>query len=136
MGAWATDAFGNDTACDWAYGLDAVSDLSLVRDTIARVRAVGEDYLDADEACEALAACEVLARLQGRHGFRNAYTETVDTWVAKHPQPLPPELVAAALETVDRILAPDSELLELWDEDGPNPEWHAAMDDLRARLSA
>ncbi len=30
MGAWAVDSFGNDTACDWAYGLEEVSDLSLV----------------------------------------------------------------------------------------------------------
>ena len=45
--------------------------------------AVGEGYLDVDAACEGLAACEVVARLKGNWGARNAYTETVDKWVER-----------------------------------------------------
>ena len=30
MGTWGVLAFDNDDANDWAYGLDSVSDLSLV----------------------------------------------------------------------------------------------------------
>ena len=37
MGAWSKDSFGNDSACDWAYGLEKITDLSLVRETIQKV---------------------------------------------------------------------------------------------------
>ncbi|MBO0754608.1 MAG: DUF4259 domain-containing protein [Bradyrhizobiaceae bacterium] len=64
MGAWGADSYDNDTANDWAYRLEDVADLSVVRRAIGTVVAKGEDYLGSDEACEAIAACEVIARLK------------------------------------------------------------------------
>lgn len=133
MGAWGTDTFDNDTACDWAYGLEAVDDLSLVHDTLDRVLAVGEDDLDADEAGEGLAACEVIARLKGNDGVRNAYTETVDKWVEHHASLPAGDLVKTALAVIDRVLTAPSEFLELWDEAGAT-EWRSAVEDLRKRV--
>jgi hypothetical protein len=133
MGAWDADTFDNDTACDWAYDLENVTDLSYVRDALNAVLEVGDDYLDSDEACRALAACEVIARLKGNWGKRNSYTETVDQWVESHPQVPPVDLIQSALAVIDRIRAPQSELLELWEEDDAT-EWHAAVDDLRRRV--
>jgi Domain of unknown function (DUF4259) len=75
MGAWGELAFDNDTACDWAYELADASDLRLVEAAFADVEAVGSGYLDQDVACVALAACEVVARLQGHPGYTNSYTE-------------------------------------------------------------
>ncbi len=69
MGAWGVLAFDNDTANDWAYGLDGVDDLGLVESAFDEVAEVGGDDLDSDLACNALAACEVLARLRGRPGY-------------------------------------------------------------------
>jgi hypothetical protein len=46
MGAWSRDRFGNDTACDWAYGLEEVSDLSLVRSTMHKFEAGQVSVLD------------------------------------------------------------------------------------------
>jgi hypothetical protein len=43
MGAWGADTFDNDTACDWSYALDEVADLNFVRETLARVLAVGKE---------------------------------------------------------------------------------------------
>ena len=43
----------------------------------------GNEYLEVDEATEALAAAETIARLQGNWGVQDAYTESVDTWVRK-----------------------------------------------------
>ena len=54
MGAWDTDSFGNDTACDWAYTLEGSNDLSLVESTIDNVLEAGDDYLEAPDAEEAL----------------------------------------------------------------------------------
>jgi hypothetical protein len=68
MGAWGELAFDNDAANDWAYGLDDVDDLSLVESALQVIEAVGSGYLDQDIACNALAACEVLARLRGKPG--------------------------------------------------------------------
>lgn len=132
MGAWGVLAFDNDTACDWAYELDDCSDLSLVDAALGEVEATGSEYLDADPASNALAACEVLARLRGRPGYENAYTESVDAWVASHPQTPPPALLGRAAAVIARVLAADSELAELWDE-GDGAEWRAAVEDLRRR---
>ena len=81
MGAWGVLAFDNDTANDWAYDLEGVQGLSVVNTAFAELEQEG-DYLDSDFACNALAACEVIARLKGRAGYQNAYTEKVDSWEA------------------------------------------------------
>ena len=39
MGTWGFDTFDNDTAGDWAFGLEDAANLSYVRDTLARVLA-------------------------------------------------------------------------------------------------
>jgi hypothetical protein len=134
MGTWSADTFGNDTACDWSYALEEANDLTPIRQALEAVLSSGEEYLDSDIACEGLAACEVIARLKGNWGPRDSYTETVDKWVETHKIEPPEELVQAALRVVDRVLTPPSELLELWEE-GDAGEWHAAVDDLRDRIS-
>jgi len=136
MGAWDVGIFDNDTACDWAYELHDAPDLSVVRHAIEAVLVAGTDYLDADHACEALAACEVIARLRGKWGVRDSHSATADDWVDKHPQEVPAEVVAHALEAIDRVLSAPSELRELWDESDEAAKWHAVVSDLRARLTA
>jgi hypothetical protein len=134
MGAWGELAFDNDSACDWAGDLDAVDDLSLVEAAFDDLQGIGGEYLDQDLACNALAACEVVARLRGNFGYRNAYTAHVDEWVAAHPIKPPPELVARALGAIDRVLDKDSELRALWDESDEASAWHEAVKDLRRRI--
>lgn len=135
MGAWAADSFGNDTACDWTYGLEKVDDLSLVREALEAVLEVQDEYLDADIASMGLAACEVIARLKGNCGLRNSYSERADRWVEQHRIQLPANLIHAALAVIDRILAPPSELRELWEE-GDASEWRQAVENLRERVQA
>jgi hypothetical protein len=134
MGAWGALPFDNDEACDWAFGLDEVEDLTLVESTLASIEEVGDEYLEQELASSALAACEVLARLRGNTGYQNAYTENVDQWVANHPITPAPELVQRASDAIDRILGDASELRELWD-DGDSTEWRDAVQDLRRRLT-
>ena len=134
MGAWGELAFDNDAANDWAYGLEEVSDLSLVEAAFEELEAVGDDYLDQDVACGALAACEVLARLRGNFGYKNAYTEKVDSWVAAHPQKPSADLLSRGAAAIQRILGANSELRELWEE-GDEDVWGKAVADLRARLT-
>jgi Domain of unknown function (DUF4259) len=133
MGAWSTDSFGNNTACDWAYGLEKVNDLSLIRVTVQKVMDSGNDYLEAPDAVEAIAAVEVIARLKGNFGVCDSYTETTDKWVQAHPQPPPADLVALAGRTIDRVLNPPSELLELWQESDDFATWKTSLLDLKNR---
>lgn len=136
MGAWSHDAFGNDTACDWAQGLAEGDDLSPVEAVIAAALAAPPEGLDADTACEALAAIEAVARLRGHAGFSNAYTEALDDWAARTRLVPPDRLVQQALAALDAIGAPASELRELWEESEDAAPWRASLDELRARLLA
>jgi len=135
MGAWGSGTFDNDTACDWAYELEQAENLGIVSNTLGRVLAQGDEYLDSDDACKGLAACEIIARLKGNWGSRNAYTEVVDKWVESHPQMPPTEILRMASAVIDRVLTPPSELLELWDE-GDATEWKKAVEDLQMRVEA
>ena len=133
MGAWGVLAFDDDDANDWAYGLEEVDDLSLVESAFEVIEEA-DDYLEAPDASNALAACEVLARLNGKAGYKNAYTEKVDDWVAAHPVKPPAALLSRANSAIDRILSDDSELRELWADSDKNGEWLAAVENLRERL--
>src|SRR5207302_5926895 len=85
MGAWDHTTFGNDDACDWGGDLRSHEDLSFIEETLDTVVATGDEYLEAPESSQAIAAAEVVGRLQGHFGIRNAYTESVDRWVTAHP---------------------------------------------------
>jgi hypothetical protein len=136
MGAWGHRPFDNDTTNDWAYGLEDVDDLSLVEAAFDELEAVGNDYLDQDVVCNALGACEVLARLLGRPGYTNAYTEKVDEWVSAHQINPPSGLLMRASAAIDRILGIDSELRQLWEEGNEAGTWRAAIEDLRRRVQS
>ena len=134
MGAWGQLPFDDDATNDWAYGLEEVDDLSLVEDAFEELEEAGSDYLDYDIACGALGACEVLARLLGHPGYTNAYTEKVDVWVAAHKLKPKPALLKRASAALDRILADNSELRELWDEGKEGKAWRKTIEDLRVRM--
>ncbi|MBX9901944.1 MAG: DUF4259 domain-containing protein [Burkholderiaceae bacterium] len=134
MGAWAIDALGNDDACDWVYGLDDCTDLSLVEDALNKVLAEGDEYLESPDACEALAAIEVIARLQGNWGEKNSYSESMDAWVEKTELVPSKELTEKAHRVIARILADDSELKELWQESEEFDEWTSSVKNLAGRV--
>ncbi len=131
MGAWGTGAFDNDTACDWSNDLEDAEDLSFVQNTLSVVHELDDDELDADLGAEALAACEVVARLQGRAGRKDANTQIVDQWVRAHPVKPPADLIRLATYVIDRV-AEVSALAQRWHGD---QMWRASMQDLRRRVA-
>lgn len=135
MGTWAVDAFGNDFAQDWAADLHEVSNMDAVADTL-NVVLEGSGELEAPLAVEALVAIEVLARLQGKGGERTEDSAAVDAWVdARKPKHKPrTDLAEKAQQALERILAEDSELRQLWEESEHYEEWLASVRDLKARL--
>jgi hypothetical protein len=135
MGAWSHEPFGNDTACDWSHGVLASSDLSLIEAAIDAVLAVGNQYLEATDAEEAIGAMEVLAKLRGKDTQLDGYTAGIDAWVRTVAIPPPAPLLAKALAALAKVLSHDSELRELWDDSDAATEWRASMAMLRAALS-
>jgi hypothetical protein len=135
MGAWGTETFENDSACDWVGDLVDAEDLSLVAETLARAVEIGDGYLEVDAGCEALAACEVVARLRGNWGVCNEYTESLDAWVREHAATPSREMFSQALAAIDRVVREPSELLGLWDESNHKTDWHKAVEELRSRVA-
>lgn len=135
MGTWGTGSFENDTAADFGALVAESADLAPLRKALDAVGAAGTGDLDAPLAEEALAAAEVVARLQGRFGVRSAYSEAVDAWCGRVGLKPDPDLVALTLRALDRIVAPPSELLELWAESDDAAAWKAGVADLRGRVA-
>jgi hypothetical protein len=136
MGAWSHEPFGNDTANDWAYDLKGTQDLSYIEAALDNVLDQGSEYLEAPTAEEAVGAIEVLAKLLGRGTQSDAYTEKVDAWVKSVNQKPTADLLRKAQRVIARILAKDSELLELWQEGDDSQQWQSSMAQLLAAVSA
>lgn len=134
MGAWGSGIFENDTASDWAFGLEGVADTSLIDDTFGKVLSVGGANLEAPDAEEGLAAAEAVARMKGKWGVRDAYTEPMDEWIETTKLTPTEDLVHKAVAVVDRVLSEPSELLELWAETDELETWKTTLADLRTRL--
>jgi hypothetical protein len=134
MGAWSHEPFGNDDANDWAYDLEEVQDLSLVEQAIDQALDA-EDYLEAPEGSNAVAAVEVLAKLLGKGTQSDAYTEKVDEWVKSVSIKPSIELLDKAKRVLVRVASDNSELKELWEEAGSD-EWPASIKALQAAISA
>ena len=136
MGAWSHEPFGNDTASDWKYGLEATTDLSLIEETLDRVLAIGEDYLESPQAEEAVAAADALARLVDPDNGELEPVELVDAWAANINFKPSHELLQKAQAALNRILSENSELLELWQESNSFDAWAGSINSLMDRLSA
>ena len=133
MGTWAIDSFGNDDAADWLCDLTEQGDLGFVLETIARVLAT-DGYLEAPEAARALAAIEVVAAAMGRP-TESAHGEgDLMAWITKVKPVVDPLLISKATQAIDRILAPESELRELWEEVEEFGDWQKEVEGLRSRL--
>ena len=133
MGCWAIDSFGNDSAADWLIDLIESNDLSLVHEAVARVLA-SEGYLDSPDATDALAAVEVVVAALGRPTDAAQSEPELLEWIARvKPQP-DSQLVSDSLQAIDRILAPESELRELWEDTEDYNDWQAEVTKLQSRL--
>ncbi|WP_327675152.1 DUF4259 domain-containing protein [Kitasatospora sp. NBC_00458] len=133
MGTWGIGPFENDTAADFAGTLDetpAGGREELVRSALSRVAGTdAEDYLDCDEAVEAVAAAALIAaQCRGGEPVSTSYgpDEALPVFAA--------ELRPLAVDALDRIVSEESELAELWDETDEGPDWRQDIGRLRAVL--
>lgn len=138
MGAWGSGSFENDTAMDWAGEVQSVDDVRKPFDRLKRdTDAHGVDpelVVDADFACELLAAAECVAFMLGRPGrdFPDELAERLAG--AGEPDNLLFHQARNAVLHVMRL----SELAELWGEaagDGEANDWLAELTGLIDRLN-
>lgn len=124
MGTWDTGPFDNDIAADFANTLDdAAPDRreTLVRATLSRAVQAG-DCLEAPEGEEAVAAAALIAaQCPGGDAVSSSYGPE---------EPVPAfadDLRSLAVDALDRVVAEQSEIAELWDATKQWPrvaEWH------------
>ncbi|MFB4304894.1 DUF4259 domain-containing protein [Actinomadura sp. GTD37] len=132
MGTWDTSPFGNDTAADFACELDdlAAEDRpEAIREALlAALRETA--YLDSFEGVPAVAAAALVAA-QCPNG------QPVDSVYGpeKPIPPLPADLRPLAVRALDRVVANNSELRDLWEESTAIQEWLTEVKRLREVLS-
>jgi hypothetical protein len=134
MGAWGPGIFENDTPCDFALNVAYGDGIGLLNEAIDRVVGSGENYLEAPEAEEGLAAADIIARSRGSTGQQTAYTASIDSWVANSKSVASDELVNKAKQSIARILREPSELLELWAESADFDHWKRCVEEVAERL--
>ena len=132
MGAWGAGVFENDDAWDWASEFGDNPSIEFVDTALRTVADYGDEYLELPECGAALAAAEFVAALHG-HPAPDLPVE-IRAHVAGHDNTDLTRLLPLALAAVDRV-ARESEMKELWDETDDPSAWHAAIADLRSRLS-
>ena len=136
MGTWGTGPLDNDDAADWCADLedaDAEDRIAMVREALLAVTEE-DDYVDADTACEAVAAAAVVAsQLPGGHRIRSSHAP--DFLRRGEGMPLSDDLPSLALRALDRVEHDDSEWRQLWEEGSNLPKALAVLADLRAALA-
>lgn len=137
MGTWDATVFGNDNAADWAGDLADSGSVGAVEKLLSEVAShSATQYLEADLACQVLAAAEVVAATVGKPLPPTPYSREALEWASRHPELS--GLRSLARDAAARVRIPESELRELWREDGVDPQdraaWEDSIDDLLARL--
>jgi hypothetical protein len=130
MGAWGPGPFENDGASDWLGMLEdsGQSPENHVRQTLVDVVANG-GYLDVDFGQHMVAAAAITAaQLPSAPSLTML---TVPPAFAALTFTADDDLRRLAVEGLDRIMRPDSELAELWEHDDT---FAAAIDQIRRAL--
>lgn len=135
MGTWSHESFGNDTANDWAYELEDATDFSVIEAALQVALDEGDEYLDADLAMEAIAAVEVIAKRLGKGTQSDVYTEKVEQWLETISEQPSDDLLSLAKRVLERIVADDSELKELWLESDEYELWLGNIQQLKDALN-
>jgi hypothetical protein len=134
MGAWGEKAFENDSALDWLNDLETEG-VDALRDVLERVADTDEeDYLDLDDGAPAIAAAEIVAAARGRG--RDRLTKPVIAWLDANANDLVEEDLLLAARAVERVVAGNSELRELWEDGGSDSPWHADVRTLLTRVGS
>lgn len=127
--------FDSDDAADFLAELRDSEAVSIIKDALDAVTKSGDDYLEAPDAGRAIGACGVLAAMIGKGNPQKDFSNELADWLAKQKRPTK-KLLKLAAAAIDRILADESELKELWTEGDGFNSWERNLKNLRADLVA
>lgn len=118
MGTWDVGPFDNDLAADWCVRLDKAAPEqreTLIREALSWVAEHGDEYLEINEAVEAMVAAAIVAsQLPGGTAVETPYAP--DFLLAGGRVEVADDIPAIAVRALDRIVGDDSEWRELWAE--------------------
>jgi hypothetical protein len=129
MPGWGTGSFENEDAQGFLGRLPSLGVDDLIK--ILECAANGEDYLEAAESGEAVAAAEVVAAAKGNPP--QAVPQPIAEWAGKVEGAPSVEMSDLARRAVERVRT-NSELKDLWLEAEGLNEWSAALRELQGRL--
>lgn len=135
MGYWDTGIFDNDVAMDWIYDLIEQEDYELIANALYSIYHVyqenTDEYIDMDEASEALASAEVVAILSG--SMNTNIPEELKEWL--NGKILEDEQLKKIAKSVVISIRDNSELREAWNESDSFQQWLNTIEELIERLS-
>jgi hypothetical protein len=132
MGTWGDGPFDDDGASDWVWELQEATGWEVVDTALRGAADVGSnDYLEAPDGQIAWAAAAVVACVDDQ---QVAVPSEVTEWLDQHRGSRPAEIRPLALRAVRRVLADNSELVELWSEAGEERTWRANVEMVAAIL--
>lgn len=139
MGTWGTGPFEDDTALDWVVELEGTRTDDVLVDALSAAADVPPDeYLESTEGVIAMAAAAIVAC--ARDGLETSdLPDEARAYLARRSAPPNPRLVRLALAAIDRVMAPESELVALWEEPTDPTDrvaWFHWVETLRARLAS
>jgi hypothetical protein len=133
MGTWGTGPFEDDNASDWAWELEEADDWSVVETALrAAAEVPGDAYLEAPDGQIAWAAAAVVAASENPSEV--PLPDELRAWLDRHQDSRPSQLRPLALAATQRVLADNSELVELWRDEGED-EWRANVEGLTRFLA-
>jgi len=130
MGTWGYYNFDNDPAADFGENFRENPTEAVLYEALTTA-AEEEDYLEADEASEALAAAEIVAAMMGKpaNDFPPGLIPAIMNLNAGENE----ELQELAIEAVEAVVK-SSEVQELWAESGDAAKWQEVQQNLLERL--
>ncbi|PNY82633.1 DUF4259 domain-containing protein [Deinococcus koreensis] len=132
MGTWGTGSFENDSAADFIK--EVVEDGAVaLREALEIVLDPELDDVEAEEGARAIAAAEIVAAaLSG--DMKYISDDDLQSWIEERDASELTGHRELALEAVERVIGPASELPELWEESDDQAGWLAEVQRLRSAL--
>ena len=120
MSAWGVGTFEDDIACDWLEDLHESDPLAFLQHCLDLT---GHEYL------EYLACIGVVCSAELVHGLhaspRAGLPSSFNTWCREHRDMNVTEMLPDAIAGLRRVLGPESEMRERWDDNEELSEpWH------------
>jgi hypothetical protein len=135
VATWDVGPFDNDTAAEWSATFDEADDatrLEMLEETLTAA-ADETEYLEVDDAFQALAAAAVVASQLGGPAIDSSYGPDFLNGPTKLR--IPKGMPELALRALDRIVADDSGWRDLWDNEDQLDDAIATLAPIRETLA-